>query len=140
MIVDDKYMQVMQIIDMSKDIMYSVANGEKKLMALINATVSHEMRNPLNSIHSQLIKQTQINEKLKEFIETHLNKKEHKKLRKKLNKLHIEQHDSINVNLASSKILNFLVNDILDFSQLRFGIFRKDIGNFSIKDTIEEII
>jgi hypothetical protein len=32
--------------------MYNVVNGEKKLMALINATVSHEMRNPINSIKS----------------------------------------------------------------------------------------
>ena len=30
--------------------MYNFANGEKKLMALVNATVSHEMRNPINSI------------------------------------------------------------------------------------------
>ena len=32
--------------------MYNVANGEKKLMALVNATVSHEMRNPINSLKS----------------------------------------------------------------------------------------
>jgi signal transduction histidine kinase len=62
-------MQVLQIIDISKDIMYNIANGEKKLLALINATVSHEMRNPLNSIVSQNIKQIQINEKLIEFAE-----------------------------------------------------------------------
>jgi signal transduction histidine kinase len=42
--------------------------------------------------------------------------------------------------MSASKILNFLVNDILDFSQLRFGIFRKDIFNFNIKDSIEEIV
>ena len=33
--------------------MCDIANGEKKLMSLINATVSHEMRNPINSINSQ---------------------------------------------------------------------------------------
>ena len=58
LVVDDQNMQVLQIIDISKDIMYNVASGEKKLIELINATVSHEMRNPLNSIHAQLIKQT----------------------------------------------------------------------------------
>jgi signal transduction histidine kinase len=35
--------------------MFNKATGEKKLLALINATVSHEMRNPINSINSQLI-------------------------------------------------------------------------------------
>ena len=133
-------MQVLQIIDISKDIMYTVANGEKKLMALINATVSHEMRNPLNSIHSQLIKQTQVNEKMKEIIETYLKDKEHRKLKKKLNKIHREFVECTNINMSSSKILNFLVNDILDFSQLRFGIFRKDTFNFNIREAIEEIV
>ena len=55
---------------MSKDIMYDIANGEKKLLALINATVSHEMRNPLNSINAQNIKQIQINEKIAELIKS----------------------------------------------------------------------
>lgn len=55
-VTDNKKIQMMQIIDISKDIMYSIANGEKKLLALINATVSHEMRNPLNSITAQNIK------------------------------------------------------------------------------------
>lgn len=77
---------------------------------------------------------------MKEFIETYLNHKDQRKLRKKLNKLHKEQLESININMSASKILNFLVNDILDFSQLRFGIFRKDTFNFNIKDTIEEIV
>ena len=30
-----------------------MATGEKKLLAMINATVSHEMRNPVNSIRGQ---------------------------------------------------------------------------------------
>ena len=42
----------MQLVDVSGSILYNIANGEKKLLSLINATVSHEMRNPVNSIHS----------------------------------------------------------------------------------------
>jgi signal transduction histidine kinase len=44
---------MMQLVDVSGSILYNIANGEKKLLSLINATVSHEMRNPVNSIHSQ---------------------------------------------------------------------------------------
>jgi signal transduction histidine kinase len=84
-------MQVLQIIDISKDIMYNIANGEKKLLALINATVSHEMRNPLNSIYSQNIKQIQINEKIQELIKDLENQKiKPKKLKKKLVRLQKE--------------------------------------------------
>jgi signal transduction histidine kinase len=84
-------MQVLQIIDISKDIMYNIANGEKKLLALINATVSHEMRNPLNSIYSQNIKQIQINEKIQELIKDLENQNiKPKKLKKKLVRLQKE--------------------------------------------------
>lgn len=43
---------IIQFIDISDQVMFNIANGEKKLLSLINATVSHEMRNPLNSIYS----------------------------------------------------------------------------------------
>ena len=49
---------ILQIIDISDHIMYNIAKAEKKLLSTINATVSHEMRNPLNSIYSQNLKQT----------------------------------------------------------------------------------
>ena len=42
--------------------------------------------------------------------------------------------------MSSSKLLNFLVNDILDFSQLKSGKFRKDTSNFNIKDAVDEIV
>lgn len=60
---------MLKIIDVSTDILYERANGEKQLLAMVNATVSHEMRNPINSINSQNIKQDQINEKFKMYIE-----------------------------------------------------------------------
>ena len=59
---------VLQIIDISSNIKYYKAKGDKKLLTLINATVSHEMRNPLNSIQSQMIKQKHINKKITQII------------------------------------------------------------------------
>ena len=48
----NKQQYLIQIIDISGQIMYDIATGEKKFLQLINATVSHEMRNPINSIKS----------------------------------------------------------------------------------------
>ena len=42
--------ELIQIIDVSAQIMYNKASGEKQFLAMINAFVSHEIRNPLNSI------------------------------------------------------------------------------------------
>jgi len=49
------------MIDFSKDILLAKEKGEKELLSLINATVSHEMRNPCNSIQGQNIQQKQLN-------------------------------------------------------------------------------
>jgi signal transduction histidine kinase len=64
--------------------MFNRANGEKKLLSLINATVSHEMRNPLNSIYSQNLKQKQLSEKFAEILESKMSTKKLKKALKTL--------------------------------------------------------
>ena len=48
--------------------MCDVVNAEKKLLTIINATVSHEMRNPTNCIMSQNLLQIQLNEQINELI------------------------------------------------------------------------
>jgi signal transduction histidine kinase len=57
-------------------------NGEKKLLALVNATVSHEMRNPLNSIHSQILNQSKILDKLQELVDSDVSFMSVRKLKK----------------------------------------------------------
>lgn len=45
---------VIKLIDVTEKVLYELAEGEKRLFSLINATVSHEMRNPINAIHGQV--------------------------------------------------------------------------------------
>jgi len=40
-------------IDISQKILYDSSRAEGELLSLINSTISHEMRNPLNSIINQ---------------------------------------------------------------------------------------
>ena len=44
---------MIQMIDETKNIMYQDSRGKNKFLQMINATVSHELRNPLNSIIQQ---------------------------------------------------------------------------------------
>jgi len=44
--------RLIQFIDISNSILYDQEHAKSELLALINVTVSHEMRNPLNSILS----------------------------------------------------------------------------------------
>lgn len=60
--------------------MNEIAQGEKKLLALINATVSHEMRNPTNSIRCQILLQQSLNARLSDIIsQPNISKKKLKK-------------------------------------------------------------
>lgn len=45
---------IIQIIDMSDKILYNEVKAEQSFLALINATVSHELRNPLSSMVGQI--------------------------------------------------------------------------------------
>ena len=46
---------MLQFIDISKAILYDMEKGHNAVLTMINACVSHEMRNPLNSIVAQNI-------------------------------------------------------------------------------------
>ena len=50
------------------NIRYDTAIVEKQLLNMINAMVSHELRNPLNSIQNQNFRQNFLNEKMEEII------------------------------------------------------------------------
>jgi signal transduction histidine kinase len=49
--------EVLQLVDISQKILYEAAVGEKRLFSIINASVSHDMRNPTNSIQMQVQEQ-----------------------------------------------------------------------------------
>ena len=50
-------MTMIQIIDISDSILYDQSKAQNEFLSVINATVSHEMRNPINSIKSQILLQ-----------------------------------------------------------------------------------
>ena len=61
--------EIIQIIDVSQKILYEMALGEKRLFSLINATVSHEMRNPTNVILGQVQEQQRLNMKQNDILD-----------------------------------------------------------------------
>jgi signal transduction histidine kinase len=88
---------------------------ENKTLEQVNATVSHEMRNPLNSIHSQ-------NLKMKDLVKTLLRLFESGCL-KTFNDAKYEVlifvneiEESLEVQLSSTKMLTFGVNDMLSLA------------------------
>ena len=89
-------LQVVQIIDITQRIKYNHAIGERKLLQLINACVSHEMRNPINAIHCQNLEMKDIYGKMQEC----LNQPSisFQKLKKKLRKITSNLDQNILIN------------------------------------------
>jgi signal transduction histidine kinase/DNA-binding response OmpR family regulator len=78
------------------------------------ATVSHDLKTPLNTIHgfSELIGHAELSEKQKYYLE----------------------------NIKSSSVyINQLVNDLLDFSKIEAGKVALEISSFSMKQLIDEV-
>ena len=48
--------EILSFYNVSQHVKYKKLIGEKRLLQMINALVSHEMRNPLNSINSMILK------------------------------------------------------------------------------------
>jgi signal transduction histidine kinase len=59
---------MLQIIDISSSILYDRSKAENKFLSIINASVSHEMRNPLNSILAENILKEELIKRLKELL------------------------------------------------------------------------
>ena len=96
--------------------MFDVVNAQSKLLTLINATVSHEMRNPLNSIYSQNILQKQLNDKMKDIMHSKTITKQ--AIKKELSIIYKQYSESVDIQSTSTRLLNFLVNDMLDFASV----------------------
>jgi signal transduction histidine kinase len=56
----DKEKVMFQFIDISKTILYDMEKSHNVVLSMINACVSHEMRNPLNSIIAQNIEKREV--------------------------------------------------------------------------------
>ena len=60
---------MIKLYNVSKDILYDREKTHSDLLMLINATVSHELRNPLNSLVAQNMEKTALYKELSEEID-----------------------------------------------------------------------
>lgn len=125
---------VLKVIDYSLEIHFNLSKGEKRLLEMINALVSHEMRNPINAILGMGIHIRSLISTLFDVLsERRFADPRFAQLRKDFN-------ESIGVQESSTKLLNFYVADLLCLSQIQNGSFRKNLARFSIRDTIAEVM
>ena len=100
------------IRDISELVKSEYLKSIEKLSEIMIASTSHDMRTPLNTIISMLAL-------LKDTIKGKL------------------QDPWIRIAINSSKLLQFLVNDTLDYFQIKSGKFKMQESHFNIKELVE---
>ena len=101
---------------------------------MINACVSHELRNPLNSIIAINLEKKYLYGLLNiELNRTEINKDSCLEI---LNKL----EDGNKIQENSATMMLYMVQDLLDMAQIKSEKFRKNIANFNIMDAVETVI
>ena len=125
--------------DISQRILYDTSKAEGELLSLINSTISHEMRNPLNSVINQCkiiyAMCMTFNQVLTEGVSDMP-----VIIFDQLKDVYDEVLKSVNIMSSSSQLLLLNVEDILGFAQLKAGKFVKIIKRFNIKRAIEDIV
>ena len=49
-------------------------------------------------------------------------------------------NEGMKVQESSANVMKFLVQDLLDFAQIKSGKFRKNISKFNIRDAVEQVM
>jgi len=120
--------------------LFKEVKAERTLLTLINATVSHELRNPLNSIIGQVYQMDEFFELFMNVLLT-LSKSDSLtpiEIKEIFNKLE-SSYKGLNACgkklKSASKFVDFFVHDILDYTMLNKDDtnFTKDIKVFDIR-------
>ena len=117
---ENKEKILVQFIDISKSILYDNQKLQNQALEMINACVSHEMRNPLNSIVAQNIEKKYLYIGLKNDL-AQLKGEVKNNLKANLLVMNCELtlsklNNGIKVQESSSFCLQFMIQDMLDFS------------------------
>jgi signal transduction histidine kinase len=118
---------IIQFIDISMSILYNVEKTQNQMLEMINACVSHEMRNPLNSIIAQNLEKKHLYKEMEQAtILLEKNPKDVQPFIQKSKELMVQLNEGMRVQDSSATILQFQVQDLLDYAQIKSGKFRKN--------------
>ena len=138
-VVDHQQETVIRFIDISSKILYDSLNTERKYMTYMNSTISHEMRNPLNSICTQIEIMTKTLEEITNFrivIKDQISVEQ----MQRINSIGDTFGSSVSTCNSACKMLMFNVEDILALPQLKDGHFTKNIQDTNLSSAIREVM
>ena len=132
---------ILQLIDQSATILYDIERTEKVMQSMVNATVSHEIRNPINAIHCQHNLLKKLTGRLNDLAQT-ITRPDFslERFLVRLTRFGRQFDDCLRINIASEKLITMLVEDFLDLNMIKSDRFRRIDKNFTVKKPFEEVI
>ena len=127
---------IIQIIDISSRVIQDLEkeHAHNEVLNVINAGVSHELRNPLNSIQAMNLQKKKLYSKLRKL------KVKDKEVKKAMDEILDELETGNGIQQSSSELMNSIIQDLLDYAQIKAGKFRKDITVFNIREAIQSVV
>ena len=129
---------MLQIIDISSQVLLDKQKTQSKFLTIINATVSHELRNPLNAIIALNLEKDELYSNLDSLLNSQVLKPHVIIQRAKIISKKLKTGQKVSKSAAS--LIQYMIQDLLDYSQINQGKFRKNMTNFNIIDTLKEVI
>jgi signal transduction histidine kinase len=121
--------------------MYTEVKAEHSFLEMINAAVSHELRNPLNSLIGQVCAMKQYFANFKKVI-SEMKKSESTNFVEKLKNIYNGLEKCSEKMSNACTFIDFFVHDILDYTILNKDSknFIKDFQLFDIREAMDEIL
>jgi signal transduction histidine kinase len=137
---------LVQCIDMSDKMLYNEVKAEQSFLTLINATVSHELGNPLASLIGQRDSLKEVLRGLEHVISMmkplETTSPEIAKIVGIMIKIHTELKVTTKKIVSAAKFIDYFVHDMLDYTMLNKEEknFVKSVSIFDIRNAIGEIV
>ena len=99
--------KMIQIINLSAEILYDQEQAKSEFQQIINACVSHELRNPLNSISAQNLNQKMLFREIDDLLSN--DSVSHIQLKQGVQTILKSLNDGLEIHESSTEMMTFLV-------------------------------
>lgn len=104
----------------------------------MNASVSNELKNPLQSVKSTIMEKQNITSLMQNYMKTDDFTKE--ELIRHIQSCLDSLQDGINLQDSAANFLSTTVQELIDYTQVSAVKFRKNIAQFNIRDAVAKVI
>ena len=128
------YLHVVSDVSYVKELEKQKATNQ--CMHIMFSSLSHEFRTPLNSFANSLHLIRSITQRIRAVLET---LELSASVKRDLERQHTQVDKFLQMGLVSSKILELMVEDIMDFAKIEAGTFSLNPSQFTIESLVSEL-